>query len=78
MLKNKRYEIEWRDHFSTDDWTDKKGIVAHLTDDEIVKTTGYYLGEDKHYFHFCQTMTDTLVKNTMSIMKNCVLSIKEL
>lgn len=76
-MKYKIYLVRWKDHFSTDAWTGIEDISS-IADDEIVNSVGYLIRKDKNHYHLAQNITDSSFKNTISIMTNSVVSVKEL
>jgi hypothetical protein len=70
------YIIEWRDHFSTDDWFDIKDPKINV--EFTLTSLGFYVKSDKNYHHFARTKGEHAYADMMSILKNQVVSIIEI
>jgi hypothetical protein len=76
MTKGKMYIVEWRDHYSTAGWHDKKDPgVDH---DFILKTIGFYVSKNKSYINLAMTDGEFAYGDIMSILRNNILSITEI
>lgn len=67
------YIIEWRDHFSTDEWFDIAD--PQINTDFTLTSVGFYVKSDKNYHHFARTMGDHAYADMMSILKNQVVEL---
>ena len=77
MKKNHLYFLTSLDHFySQDGWQEEEDVVGTKV---MIKSVGFYIGEDRHYCHLSQVVQDDgSYLNTFSIPKSNIISIKEL
>lgn len=76
MELHKIYKVRWRDHFSTAGWSELADLG--IVDEVILETVGFFVREDKHYYHFAQTIGDDICAEIMSVLKKQVLSLVEI
>jgi hypothetical protein len=76
MIKHNIYEIKWRDHFSTEGFFDKQDI--DIQEEMLFDSVGYFIKEDKNYYHIARSHGETDYADIMSIMKKNVIKIREL
>lgn len=77
MIKDQIYLIKWRDHYSMEGFFDKN--LSDLNDVIMeLETVGFFVSEDKHYYHFVRTMNNDMYADSMSIIKKQIIDIKEL
>jgi hypothetical protein len=76
LTKHKIYEIQWRDHFSTDGFFDQ--TVAEIEDEIVFHSVGYFIKENKNYWYLARTLGKDSYADMMNILKKNTLSIKEL
>lgn len=75
MKKEALYLVKWDDHFSSAGWV-SKGPYQRKT--YRVKTVGYFIDEDDKHIHLAMSNTNNLYGDVMSILKNCIVSKKEI
>ena len=68
--------IEWRDHFSTDGFFDL--TLEELEDEVILNSLGFFMKEDKNYYHFARTLGTDTCADLMSILKKQIITLKEI
>ena len=68
--------IEWRDHFSTDGFFDL--TLEELEDEVILNSLGFFMKEDKNYYHFARTLGQDTCADLMSILKKQIITLKEI
>lgn len=76
MIEGKMYIVEWRDHYSTAGWHDKK--EPNVDQDFILKTIGFYVSKNKKYIHLAMTDGEFAYGDIMSILKNNIITITEI
>lgn len=76
LNKNKMYIVEWRDHFSSDDWFDIKDpkVAVELT----LTSLGFFVSSNKNYYHFARTKGEFAYADMMSVLKNQIVEITEI
>lgn len=77
MVKYQKYEVTWRDHFSSEGWFDLKNPDVHK--DMQLMTVGFFVAEDKNYYHFARTVginDHPVCADMMSILKNQIVKLK--
>lgn len=73
LVKDSMYVMEWRDHFSTEGWFDKD--TPEIDSDFTLRTVGFFVSEDEHYFHFARTVGEHAYADMMSILKEQIVEI---
>lgn len=70
LKKNKRYVIEWLDHFSQEGWFDLNPLDFN-TGDVSVKTIGYFIDENENYIFLAHSLADSIDQcaDIMAILK---------
>ena len=76
MIKHDIYEITWRDHFSTEGFFAKQNV--DIQEEMMFTSVGYYIKEDKNYYHIARTHGEDDYADIMSIMKKNITKIREL
>ena len=76
MIESKMYIVEWRDHYSTAGWHDKKD--PNVECDFILKTIGFYVSNNKKYINLAMTDGAFSYGDIMSILKNNIITITEI
>ena len=73
--KNKMYLIKWRDHYFTTGFFDLDD--PEIVDEVVLTSVGFFIKEDKHYYHFAQTVGEDICAEIMSIIREQVITIRE-
>jgi len=76
MVKNKKYQIVWRDHFSTEGWFEKPPVDLH--EEVIFSTIGFYVKSNKYYHFLAMTNGVTNYGDIMSILKANIIEVAQL
>ena len=76
LVKHKLYEIEWRDHFSTDGFFDQTDMK--IEDEIVFRSVGYFIKANKNYWYIARTLGKDTYADMMTILKKNTLSIREL
>lgn len=76
LNKNKMYKIKWRDHYSTEGWFNPDD--PEIEDEVVLISVGFFIKEDKHYYHFARTVGEDTCADMMSIIREQVINMEEI
>jgi hypothetical protein len=76
MKKNKPYLIKWNDHYTTEGFLEAD--LGDIVTGVLLTSVGFYIKSDKLHHHFVQTIGEDMTADSISILKNQIMLLKEL
>lgn len=76
MVKDKKYLVKWRDHFSTEGWFDKDD--PEVEEEVMFETVGFFVKQNEFYYYFAQHMSTDTYGDIMSILRSDIVELKEI
>lgn len=76
LVRNKPYLFRWRDHFSTEGFFESGNV--DVEEEVVFNSVGFFVKEDKNYYHFARTMGVDMYADMMSVLKSNTLEVHPL